>query len=119
VSREGGILQGINSGSDPSGERRTPRYIVRTPRVGLGPPGIQSGPPGLVPALHVCKLDPWDGVWTPVMGLGHPQRGPKDPRGRTVLTRVRTQSGADLSVYASAPRPGRDPMLPRGLLRVT
>jgi hypothetical protein len=36
-----------------------------------------------------------------------------------VPTRVQVQSGADLSAYASAPRLGGDPMLPRGQLRVT
>jgi hypothetical protein len=46
VSREGGILQSINSGSGP-------------PRESAGPPDIRSRPPGLVPDLHVCKRDPW------------------------------------------------------------
>jgi hypothetical protein len=36
-----------------------------------------------------------------------------------VSTRVQAQPGANLSAYASALRPGGDPMLPRGLLRVT
>jgi hypothetical protein len=56
----------------------------------------------LVPDLHVCKADPWDGVRTPppVRGPGCPQRGPKDPGGGPVLTRVRTQSGVDLFAYA-------------------
>jgi hypothetical protein len=42
-----------------------------------------------------------------------------DPGGGLVTTRVRTQSGAELSACATAPRPGGDPMLPCGLLRVT
>jgi hypothetical protein len=106
----------------PTGECQTPGYTDRTPRIGPGPPGIQFGPPRLVPNLHVCKPDPWDRVWTPppsVRGPGRPQWGPKDPGGGPVQTRVRTKSGADLSAYASAPRPGGDPMLPCGLLRVT
>jgi hypothetical protein len=45
VSREGGILQSINSGSGPQ------REIA-------GPPDIRSRPPGLVLDLHVCKPDP-------------------------------------------------------------
>jgi hypothetical protein len=47
------------------------------------------------------------------MGLG------QDPGGGLMPTCVQAQSGADLFAYASAPRPGGDPMLPRGLLRVT
>jgi hypothetical protein len=46
------------------------------------------------------------GPWT------GPRRGP-------VTTRIRTQFGADLSARATGPRLGGDPMLPRGLLRVT
>jgi hypothetical protein len=52
VSREGGILQSINSESGP-------------PRESAGPSDIQSGPPRLVLDLHVCKPDSWNGVRTP------------------------------------------------------
>jgi hypothetical protein len=65
VSRGGGMLQSINSESGP-------------PRESARPPDIQSGPPWLVPDLHVCKPDPWNGSWTPpVWGPGRPQWGPK------------------------------------------
>jgi hypothetical protein len=43
--------------------------VVQTPRVGPGPPYIQSGPPRLVPDLHVGKLDPWNGIRTPLYGV--------------------------------------------------
>jgi hypothetical protein len=43
----------------------------------------------------------------------------QDPGGGPVSTCVQTQSGADLPAYTSASRLGGDPMLPRGLLRVT
>jgi hypothetical protein len=70
VSREGDILQGINSGPDPTGERRTPGYTVRTPKVGPGPPRGQARP---------LEWDPDPSVWGP----GRPQWGPKVP-GRNI-----------------------------------
>jgi hypothetical protein len=30
---------------------------------------IQTGPPGKVQDLHGCRLDPWDGLWTPLCGV--------------------------------------------------
>jgi hypothetical protein len=80
VSREGGILQSINSESGPHGRApdprmyspdsqgwfQTPGYTVRTPKVGPGPPRVQAGP---------LEWDPDPSVW----GLGRPQWGPKVP----------------------------------------
>jgi hypothetical protein len=87
----------------PTGERRTPGYAVRTPRVGPGPPDIQSGPPRLVPDLHVCKLDPWNGIRTPLYGVRVPTGGSQGPR--TVHTRAlnRTQEGVRCR-HVSRPR---------------
>jgi hypothetical protein len=56
VSRESDIFQGINSESGPPWES-------------VGPLGIQSGPSRLVQDLHVCKPDPWNGIWTPPYGV--------------------------------------------------
>jgi hypothetical protein len=97
VSREGGVLQSINSesgpqresaeplvySSDPQGWSRTPEYTVRAPR--------------LVPDLHVCKLDPWNGSRPPRLGSGPPAEGSQGPRtGHTwTLNRTRAGSGAD------------------------
>jgi hypothetical protein len=67
VSREGDILQGINSGLDPPWESARP-------------PDIQSGPLRLVPDLHVCKLDPCNGIRTPCMGSRPPTVGSQGPR---------------------------------------
>jgi hypothetical protein len=90
MSREGGILQSINSESGP-------------PRESARPPDIQSGPPGLVPDLHVCKSDPWNGIQTPPPnGVRATHRGvprsqdrtypdlEQDPGGGPVPTRVQT-----------------------------
>jgi hypothetical protein len=72
--------------------------------MGSGPPPVWG------PDRHSGVPRSRDGTYT---GLEQgPGRGP-------VPTRVQTQSGADLSAYTSAPRPGRDPMLPCGLLHVT
>jgi hypothetical protein len=85
---------------DPTGERRTPECIVRTPKGGSKPPDIQSGPPRLVPDLHVCKPDPWNGIRTPLYGVwvahsGVPRSQDRtytglgqDPDGGPVPTRV-------------------------------
>jgi hypothetical protein len=73
--------------------------------MGSGPP-----PPNGVRAAHSGVLRSQDGTYT---GLE------QDPGGGPIPTRVHTQSGADLSTYTPAPRPGGDLMPPRGLLRVT
>jgi hypothetical protein len=95
-------------GPDPIGKFWTPVHVDRTSRKDRDPHG----------------RDPDPSVW----GLGCPQPGPgtlgqRIPRpcsGRSpVSTRVQAQPYADLSAYVTAPRPGGDPMLPRGLLRVT
>jgi hypothetical protein len=88
VSREGGILQGVNSGPhphgrapdpriyslDPQGWSRTPEYTVRAPKVGPRPPRVQAGPP-------------------PGMGSGPPTEGSQDPRTEHTRTLNRTQAG--------------------------
>jgi hypothetical protein len=51
MSREGDILQGINSGSGPPWES-------------VGPLDMRSGPPRLVQDRHVCKLNPWSRIRT-------------------------------------------------------
>jgi hypothetical protein len=51
VSREGDILQGINGESGPPWESARPL-------------DMQSGPPRLVQDRHVCKPNPWSGIWT-------------------------------------------------------
>jgi hypothetical protein len=100
------------------GGRRTCGYTVRNPKVGPGPPRVQPGP---------LEWDPKPPP-PPGMGSGPPTMGSQDrtytgleqdPGGGPVPTRVQAQFGADLFAYASAPRPSRDPMLPRGLLHVT
>jgi hypothetical protein len=131
VSREGDILQGVNSGPDPHGRApdpricspdpqgwsRTPGYTVWTPKVGHGPPRVQARPLG---------WDPDPPVWgpSPHRGVPRSQEGTytgleQDPGSGPVSTRVQAQPGADLSAYASAPRPGGVPMPPRGPLCVT
>jgi hypothetical protein len=67
VSREGDILQGINSKSGPPWES-------------AGPLDIQSGPPRLVQDLHVYKPDPWDEIRTTRMGSGPPTIGSQGSR---------------------------------------
>jgi hypothetical protein len=94
-------------GPDPHGEvpdpctyRPDPRARSRTSTGVPGPPCAGSGP---------CTVRSQDRTCTgPWAGLG----------GGSVTTRVRTQSGVDLSACATAPGLGGDPMLPRGLLRV-
>jgi hypothetical protein len=80
VSREGHILQGINSESEPLWES-------------VGPLDIQSGPPRLVQDLDVCKPNPWNGIRTPRMGSGPPTMGSQSSRIEHTRTLNRTQAG--------------------------
>jgi hypothetical protein len=79
---------------------------------------MQTGPPGKIQDLNGRKPDPR-------MGSGPLTAGSRDSgiENTQALIKDRRGSGADtcpnLIVYASAPRPAGDPMLPRGLLRVT
>jgi hypothetical protein len=86
---------------------------------------IQTGPPGKVQDLQGTN-------WTPRMGSGPlcVGSGPLTARSRDsgtentqALIKARRGSGADtcpdLTVYASAPRSGEAPMLPRGMVPVT
>jgi hypothetical protein len=74
VSREGGMLQSINSESGPPRESagpprytvRTPGYIGRTSKVGPGPPLVQAGPPppyGVRAALRGSKGPRTEHTW--------------------------------------------------------
>jgi hypothetical protein len=91
---------------------RTPVYTVQASEYGLGPPREQTGPLG----------------WGPDPSMWGPSRSQQGPGilGQSMpkpYTRLWRGSGADtcpgLIVCTSAPRPGGDPMLPRGLLHVT
>jgi hypothetical protein len=111
MAREDDILQGIVSRSGPPWEvldlciygldlrvkSRTPTGMNRTPSMGPGPLCVGSGP----------------------LTAGSRDSGTKRTR---TLIKTRRGSGADTcpdhAVYASAPRSGGDPMLPRGLLPV-
>jgi hypothetical protein len=113
VSKEGDILQGINSDPDPHGRASnpriyspdlqgwswTPRYIVRTPR--------------LVPDLHVGKLDLWNGIRTPLYGSGLPIVGSQGPRTECTWALNRTQAGVR---YRHVSRPSQVWTYPHTLL---
>jgi hypothetical protein len=112
MDREDDILQDINSGFGPPWESVGPLYI-------------QTGPPGKVPDLHGCKLDPRMGsgplcVRSGPLTVGSQVSGIENTQ---ALIKARRGSGADtcpdLTVYASAPRSGGAPMLPRGMVHVT
>jgi hypothetical protein len=77
----------------------------------------------------VCEPDPWNGIQTPYMGSRPSTVGSQGPRTEHTRSLIRTQAGSDadtcpdlilwdpdLITYTPAPRPGGDPMLPRGLL---
>jgi hypothetical protein len=82
VSRESDRPQGLNSESGPPWER-------------AGPLDIQSGPPRLVQDLHVCKPDPWNGIWTPpCMGSEPPTMGSQGSRTEHTRALFRTQAGS-------------------------
>jgi hypothetical protein len=91
----------------------------------VGPLYIQTGPLGKVQDLHRRELDPWDGSRILLCGVRAthsrvPGFRDKEYQG---LNQGQARSGADMcldhTVYASAPRSGGDPMLPRGLLPMT
>jgi hypothetical protein len=106
------MLLGINSGSG-------------LPWESVGPLYIQTGPQGKVQDLHGCESDPWDGSRTPLCGVRatHSRVLGFWDKNTQALIKARRGSRADTcpdhTVYASAPRSGGDPMLPRGLLPVT
>jgi hypothetical protein len=99
VSRDGDILQGINSKSGPS-------------RESAGPSDIQSGPPELVPDPWIYSPDPQGWSWistcasrTPGMESGSPPYGSGSPTGESqgprtehtrALNRTQTGSGTDI-----------------------
>jgi hypothetical protein len=98
----------------------------------LDPHGKVSDPCIDRPGLRVRSRTPTGANWTPRMGSGplYVGSGPLTAGSRDsgtentqALIEARRGSEADtcpdLIVYASAPRPGGDPMLSRGLLHVT
>jgi hypothetical protein len=117
MSREGDILQGINSKSGPPWESARPL-------------NIQSGPPRLVQDLYVCKPDPWNGSQTPRKGSGPPTMGSQGPRTEHTRALNKTQVGVrcrhvsgpslvgsgPVRIYSCSPL-RRDPLLPCGILR--
>jgi hypothetical protein len=112
VAREDDIVQGINSESRPYGKvpdpciyrpdlrvrSRTSTGANRTPRMGSGPLCVGSGP------LIAGSRD-------------------SETKNAQALIKARRGSRADTcldhTVYASAPRSCRAPMLPRGMIHVT
>jgi hypothetical protein len=77
------------------GERRTTGYTIRTSKVGLGP--------------HVCKPDPWNGIWTPPpprMGSGPPTMGSQASRTEHARAWNKTQAGVRCR-HVSRPGPVR------------
>jgi hypothetical protein len=89
-----------------------------------GPMYIRTGPPGKARDLHGHEPDPWYGSRTPLYRV-------QATHGRVPgfwdkeypnLNQGRLGSEADTcldqTVYATAPRSGGDPMLPRGPLPV-
>jgi hypothetical protein len=96
---------------------RTPIGKCRTP--------VQTGPLGKVPNLHGRARTPGTGLEPPCVGsrLLIARSRDSGTKNTQALIKVRRGSGADTcpdhTAYASAPRSGGDPMLPRGLLPVT
>jgi hypothetical protein len=111
VARESDILQGVNSEPRPPWESvgpldiqsrppswsRTPTCTDRTPRMGSGPP-------------------PPYGVRTAHSGVPRPYLRPRRGSGVDMCPDL-LWCAPDLSAYTPAPRSGRAPMLPRGILR--
>jgi hypothetical protein len=94
------------------GGYQTPVYADRTSGRGSGPPRVQTRTPGMGPG-PLC------------VGSGPLIAGSRDfeTKNTQALITARRGSGADTgpdhTAYASAPRSGGDPMLPRGRLPVT
>jgi hypothetical protein len=105
------MLQEISSKSGPPWECAEPLGLAaRTPRGGPGPPRVHARPLG----------------WGPDPSTRGPDRSQQGPRvlGQKILKPwSKTKQGPvtclDPILYASAPRPSEDPMLPRGPLPVT
>jgi hypothetical protein len=108
----------------------------RMPTVGLAPHGKVPDPCSCRPDLRgkvqdprECDLDLQDGSWTPLRGVQTTHSRVSGPWGKEYLglaqTGVRCRHMSRPSLVrtcphnATAPRPGGDPMLPRGLLPVT
>jgi hypothetical protein len=100
--------------------------------VGLDPHQKVSDPWIHSPNLRAGSRTSASADWTPGTGSGPPCVGPRslttrsrDSRRRSTQTliKARRRSGADTCpdhiAYASTPRSGGDPMLPRGQLSVT
>jgi hypothetical protein len=107
VSRKEGMLQDANSKSEPSWESAEPL-------------GMQPGPPGRFGTTTcVGQVRGWSSN-PPTWGPDRPRQGPGIPRQEKLKPWSRTRLGSGAStcpdpiLYASAPRPGGDPMPPRG-----
>jgi hypothetical protein len=89
-----------------------------------GPLYIQTGPPGKVQNLHGHARSPGTGPGPPCAGSGPLTTGSRGSGTKSTRTLVKARgSRADTcpnyTAYASAPRSGGDPMLPRGQLPAT
>jgi hypothetical protein len=134
----GRLLWAINSTQphhvDGSGAATWPEKMIysKVSTVSPDPHGKVSDPYIHRPGLRVMSRTPTGANRTPRMGSGPLCVGSElltigsrdsETENTEALIKARRGSGADtcpdLIVYASAPRPGGDPMLPRGLLHVT
>jgi hypothetical protein len=112
----------------PHGQRRQypPRYQRRvwTPMRKCRPMHIRTGPRGRVRTSAGTDRTPGTGPRSLCVGSGPPSVESRDSgtKSTRTLLKARRGSGADTcpdhTVYASAPRPGGDPMLPCGPLPV-
>jgi hypothetical protein len=112
VAKGNGILQGINGESGPHGKVSDPCIY----RPDLRVRSRTSTGANLTPRMGSRPL---------CVGYGPLTAGSRDSRieSTQALIKARRGSGAgtcpDLTIYASAPRSGGAPMLPRGVVRVT
>jgi hypothetical protein len=112
VAREDNILQGINGGTGPHGKVSDPCIYGPDLEAGSRTSVGTDWTPGTGPGPLCVGSEP--------LSVGSQDSGTKSTR---TLVKARRGSGADTcpdhTVYASAPRSGGDPMLPRGPLPVT
>jgi hypothetical protein len=112
VAREDDISQSINSESGPHGKASDPCIYRRDLRVRSR-------------ATTCGNQTPWMGSGPLYVGSGLLTTGSRDSKTKNIqaLTKARRGSEADTcpdhTVYASAPRSGGAPMLPRGMVHVT
>jgi hypothetical protein len=100
---------------------------------------VGPGPHGKVPDPCMYRPDLWAGSRTSAdtdrtpgtgprplcVGSGPPSAGSRDSETKNTQTLIKARRGPradtclDHTIYTSAPHPGGDPVLPRGLLPVT